>query len=102
MEKYDIIKSNDEGRKYTIRYKQYLYGKINGINNFQIDKHGCGPTTMATILSSLGYNLSPIDIAKYLLLDENNNQIDFFNDLENNRFGTRDIGYIYLLQKFLK
>ena len=97
MNKFDIIDANPLGRKRTIRYKQYLYGEVDGIKNFRIDKHGCGPTTIATILSSLGYNFTPEDISRFMLLDEYGNQIDFYNDLANNRLGTRDIGFIYLL-----
>lgn len=102
MIKYDIINDNELGRKKTIRYKQYLYGEVEGIREFRIDKHGCGPTTMASILSSLGYDLTPEYIAKRLLLDEYGNQLDFYNDLYNNRRGTRDIGYIYLLQQLIE
>ena len=102
MNKFDVIDSNEFGRKKTIRYKQYLYGEVEGIKDFRINKHGCGPTAMATILSSLGYNLTPEDIAKKMLLDEYGNQIDFYNDLENNHLGTRDIGFIYLLNKLIE
>ena len=101
MEKYDIVMPNELGRKKTIRYKQYMYGEVDGIQKFRLDRHGCGPTTMATILSSLGYNLNPEDIAKMLLLDEFGNQIDFYNDLEKGRLGTRDLGFIYLLNKII-
>ena len=73
-----------------------MYGDVQGIHNWRIDNQGCGPATIATILSSLGYNLTPEDIAKRMLLDEYGNQIDFYNDLANNRKGTRDIGYIYI------
>lgn len=101
MSKFDIIEPNELGRKRTIRYKQYEYGSVNGIADWSIASQGCGPTTLATILSSLGYLISPEEIAKLLLLDEYGNQIDFYNDLENNRKGTRDIGFIYLLNKLI-
>ena len=99
MDKYDIIMPNEFGRRFTVRYKQYMYGDVQGITGFNIAQHGCGPTTIATILSSLGYKLTPEDIAKKMLLDEYGNQLDFYNDLSKNRRGTRDIGYIYLLDK---
>ena len=102
MNKYEIIEPNQFGRKRTIRYKQYMYGDVQGIHNWRIDNQGCGPTTIAIILSSLGYNLTPEDIAKRMLLDEYGNQIDFYNDLANNRKGTRDIGYIYLLNRLIE
>ena len=102
MNQYDIIEPNNLGRKRTIRYKQYLYQEVKGIKNWRIDNQGCGPTSIATILSSLGYQLTPEDIAQKLLLDEYGNQIDFFNDLENNKKGIRDIGFIYLLNKLIE
>ena len=102
MNKYEIIEPNEFGRKRTIRYKQYMYGDVQGIHNWRIDNQGCGPATIATILSSLGYNLTPEDIAKRMLLDGYGNQIDFYNDLANNRKGTRDIGYIYLLNRLIE
>ncbi len=102
MNKYEIIEPNEFGRKRTIRYKQYMYGDVQGIHNWRIDNQGCGPATIATILSSLGYNQTPEDIAKRMLLDEYGNQIDFYNDLANNRKGTRDIGYIYLLNRLIE
>lgn len=101
MSKFDIIEPNEFGRKKVVRFKQYMFGEVIGIKNFRIDRHGCGPTTMATILSSLGYNFTPEDIARMLLLDEYGNQIDFYNDLDNNRLGTRDIGFVYLLNELI-
>lgn len=62
MNKFDIIEPNEFGRKRTIRYKQYMYGAVEGIENWRIDNQGCGPTTMASILSSLGCSLTPLDI----------------------------------------
>ena len=71
-EKYDIILPNSLGRKYTKRYKQYMYSNIegeDGIPNWELQDFGCGPSSMATILSSIGYNLDPIEVAKLMLLD---------------------------------
>ena len=102
MKSYDIIEPNELGRKKTIRYKQYMYQKVKGIHNWRIDKAGCGPTVIATILSSLGYNLTPEDIATKLLLDDYGNQLDFYNDLDNNKKGIREIGFIYLLNKLIE
>ena len=99
MTHYDVISKNEFGRKETIRYKQYTYGGLENIKDWRIDSHGCGPTTMATILSSLGYNLTPEDIAKKMLLDEYGYPMDFYNDRTMNRLGTRDIAFIYLLQR---
>ena len=52
-EKYDIILPNGMGRKYTKRYKQYMYSDVegqDGIPNWELQNFGCGPSSMATIL----------------------------------------------------
>ncbi len=101
-EKYDIILPNGIGRKYTKRYKQYMYSDIDGqdgIPNWKLQNFGCGPSSMATILSSIGYDLSPVDVAKLILLDEYGNSIDFYTNKENGRLGLSTLGFIYLLQE---
>lgn len=103
--KYDIILPNGLGRKYTKRYKQYMYSNIEGkdkIPGYELQNFGCGPCSMATILSSIGYNLDPIEIAKLILLDEYGNKLDFYTNKENNRFGMSTLGFIYLLQELIK
>ena len=100
--KYDIILPNEFGRKYTKRYKQYMYSDVEGIDgipNWELQNFGCGPTSMATILSSLGYEIDPISVAKLLLLDENGNPIDFYTNRENGRLGISPMGFLYLLQE---
>lgn len=101
-QKYDIILPNEFGRKYTKRYKQYMYSDIDGIDgipNWELRDFGCGPTSMATILSSIGYDLDPISVAKLMLLDENGNLMDFFTNKETGRLGISTIGFMYLLQE---
>lgn len=100
--KYNIILPNEFGRKYTKRYKQYMYSDVEGIDgipNWELQNFGCGPTSMATILSSLGYEIDPINVAKLLLLDENGNPIDFYTNKENGRLGISPMGFLYLLQE---
>jgi len=104
-EKYDIILPNEFGRKYTKRYKQYMYSDIagqDGIPNWELQDFGCGPTAMATILSSIGYDLDPIAVAKLMLLDEYGNSIDFYTNKENGRLGMSTLGFLYLLQELIR
>lgn len=101
-EKYDIILPNSFGRKYTKRYKQYMYSDVeghDGIPNWELQNFVCGPSSMATILSSIGYDLNPIDVAKLMLLDEYGNSIDFYTNKENGRLGMSTLGFLYLLQE---
>lgn len=104
-EKYDIILPNKYGRKYTKRYKQYMYSDIDGddgIPNYELQDFGCGPCSMATILSSIGFDLDPIAVAKAMLLDENGNFLDFFTNRESGRLGMTTLSFIYLLQELVR
>lgn len=104
-EKYDIILPNEFGRKYTIRYKQYMYSDIegqDGIPNWELQNFGCGPSSMATILSSIGYDLDPVSVAKLMLLDEHGNPIDFYTNKETGRLGMSTLGFLYLLQELIR
>lgn len=103
--KYDILLPNEFGRKYTKRYKQYMYSDIegqDGILDYELQDFGCGPCSMATILSSIGYDLDPVSVAKLMLLDEYGNKIDFYTNKENGRLGMSTLGFLYLLQELIK
>lgn len=66
-ERYGIILSNEFGRKYTKRYKQYMYSDIEEkdvILYYELQDFGCGPSSMETILSSIGYDLDSVSVAK--------------------------------------
>jgi hypothetical protein len=73
-----------------------------GIANWELQNFGCGPISMATILSSIGYDLDPIKIAKLILLDECGNLIDFFTNKEAGRLGMSTLGFLYLLQELVQ
>lgn len=68
--KYDLIEPNKYGRRLTMRFKQYEYTEPIESTNWVINKNGCGPTSLATILASLGYNEDPISISKKMLFNE--------------------------------
>lgn len=69
-DKFDIIEPNEYGRRYTIRFKQYEYNEPIEQTNWKISSNGCGPTSIATVLASLGYNETPISIAKIMIFNE--------------------------------
>lgn len=101
-EKYEIILPNELGRKYTKRYRQYMYSDVigqDGVPNWELQDYGCGPISMATILSSIGFNLDPVAVAKRMLLDSYGNPIDFYTNKETGRLGMSTLGFIYLLQE---
>lgn len=93
---------NGLGRKYTIRYKQYMYSDkvgYDGISNYELQNFGCGICSVASILASIGYDLDPVEVAKIMLLDEYGNLLDFYTNRENGRLGMTTISFIYLLQE---
>lgn len=99
---YDIILPNGEGRKYTKRYKQYTYSDVegeDGIPGYELNNFGCGIASIATIISSLGYDYDPVSLAKILLLDDVGNPLDFYTNREKGRLGLPTISFIYLLQE---
>lgn len=102
--KYEIILPNELGRKFTKRYKQYMYSDIegeDGIQNWELQDFGCGPTSMATIISSLGYDIDPIEIAKTILQDNDGNPLDFYTNKNKGRLGLTTLSFIYLLQELV-
>lgn len=102
---YDIILPNDDGRKYTKRYKQYTYSDVEGacgIEGYELNNFGCGLASIATIIASLGFDYDPISLAKILLLDEYGNSQDFYTNKEKGRLGLTTISFIYLLQTLKK
>lgn len=99
---YEIILPNGEGRKYTKRYKQYTYSDIEGLDGvpgFELRNFGCGLASIATIIASLGYDVDPVSLAKIMLLDDDNNLLDFYTNKEKGRMGLTTISFIYLLQE---
>lgn len=92
---YEIIKANELGRRYTVRFKQYEYDEPIENTNWKISKNGCGPTTIATILASLGYDETPISISKIMLFNE-------FGFLSNGYYdGITGVSLIYCLNKLM-
>lgn len=92
---YEIIESNELGRRFTVRFKQYEYNNEIEQTNWKISKNGCGPTAIATVLASLGYNETPISISKIMLF----NEFGFLSDGYYN--GINGVSMIYCLNKLI-
>lgn len=94
--KYDLIEPNKYGRRLTVRFKQYEYTEPIESTNWVIEKNGCAPTSLATILASLGYNEDPISISKKMLFNE-------YGFLSNGYFeGINGVSIIYCLNKLIE
>lgn len=92
---YETIEANEFGRRFTVRFKQYEYNKPVENSNFIIAKNGCGPTAIATVLASLGYDETPISIAKVMLFNE-------FGFLSDGYYkGINGVSMIYCLNKLI-
>lgn len=94
--KYDLIEPNKYGRRLTIRFKQYEYTEPIESTNWVIKKNGCGPTSLATILASLGYNEDPISISKKMLFNEYGLLSDGYFE------GINGVSIIYCLNKLIE
>lgn len=92
---YEIIESNELGRRFTVRFKQYEYNNEIEQTNWKISKNGCGPTAIATVLASLGYKETPISISKIMLF----NEFGFLSDGYYN--GINGVSMIYCLNKLI-
>lgn len=94
-DKYEIIESNKLGRRYTVRFKQYKFNEPIEPTNWKISRNGCGPTCIATILASLGYDETPISIAQKMLF----NEFGFLSEGYYN--GINGVSMIYCLNKLI-
>ena len=93
--KYEIIPANECGRCYTVRFKQYEYTNPIEPTNWKISRNGCGPTAIASVLASLGYDETPISIAKIMLFNE-------FGFLSNGYYnGINGVSMLYCLNKLI-
>lgn len=92
---YEIIQPNGFGRRYTVRFKQYEYNEPVEQTNWKISKNGCGPTAIATVLASLGYNETPISISKIMLFNEHGFLSDGYYH------GINGVSMIYCLNKLI-
>lgn len=93
--KYEMIEANREGRRQTVRYKQYEHKEPIKSTNWTISEYGCGPTAIATILASFGYNETPTSIAKKMLF----NEYGFLS--ESYYQGVNGVSMIYCLNKLM-
>ncbi len=94
--KYDLIRPNKYGRCLTKRFKQYEYTKSLGNTNWKIKKNGCAPTSLATVLASLGYDADPISISKKMLFNEHGFLSEGYFE------GINGVSIIYCLNKLIE
>ena len=85
-----------------IRYKQrdfhlYEIDKFTDLD-WSLERFGCGPTSIANILANYGYDVTPVNMAKKILFDE---QGKFDEKFLRNR-GINDKGLIYCLDRLIQ
>lgn len=85
-----------------VRYKQrdFSLDDIDELKqiNWNLEKYGCGPTSIANVLVNLEFKINPIDTAKKILYDRNGN---FDNTYLRNK-GINSNGIIYCLERLIK
>ena len=85
-----------------IRYKQRDF-HLTELDEFKdldwnLERFGCGPTSIANILVNYGYDVTPIDMAKKILFNKNG---EFDNTFLRNR-GINDKGIIYCFDRLIQ
>ncbi len=84
-----------------IRYRQLDY-TINEfrdkLGDWDIPHRGCGPTSIAIILSNYGIKYNPIEIVKKIIVDKNGN----FDNIYLKSKGISSKGLIYCLDRLIK
>ena len=85
-----------------IRYKQRDF-HLDEIDKFtdldwSLERFGCGPTSIANILANYGYDVTPVNMDKKILFDE---QGKFDEKFLRNR-GINDKGLIYCLDRLIQ
>ena len=85
-----------------IRYKQrdFHLKEIDNLTNinWNLEKYGCGPTSIANVLKNYGFDVNPIDMAKKILFDSDGN----FDTTYLRNKGINDKGLIYCLERLIK
>lgn len=84
------------------RYRQrdFHLNEIDNIENIEwsLEKYGCGPTSIANILSNFGFVTDPIYITKKILFDENGK----FDKTYIRKNGINKDGLIYCLNRLIE
>lgn len=65
------------------------------LGEWSIAKKGCGPTSVAIVLTNYGYKVTPVDIARIILTDENGK----FTNRYISKGGICNDGILYALNK---
>ncbi len=93
---YEIIDANAFGRRRIVRFKQYSYTEPIDKSGWVIAKNGCGPTTLATILASFGFDENPVSIAKKMVCNA-------YGFLSSGYFeGLNGVSILYCLNKLIR
>lgn len=85
-----------------IRYKQRDF-HLDEIDKFtdldwSLERFGCGPTSIANILANYGYDVTPVNMAKKILFDEQGK----FDEKFLRNIGINDKGLIYCLDRLIQ
>lgn len=84
-----------------IRYRQmdFHLKELDSIKelSWSLEKYGCGPTSIANVLINLGFQITPIEVAKKILFDQNEN----INTYYLREKGIHQEGLLYALNRFM-
>jgi len=86
--------------KDRIRYRQadYTINDFKGeLGEWDIPRRGCGPTSIAIILSNYGIKKDPVDVTKRIIINKDGN----FDNTYLSSKGVKPEGLIYCLDRFI-
>ena len=87
-------------KRFRYRQRDFHLKEIDNLTNinWNLEKYGCGPTSIANVLKNYGFDVNPIDMAKKILFDTNGN----FDTTYLRNKGINDKGLIYCLERLIK
>ena len=87
-------------KRFRYRQRDFHLKEIDNLTNinWNLEKYGCGPTSIANVLKIYGFDVNPIDMAKKILFDSDGN----FDTTYLRNKGINDKGLIYCLERLIK
>ena len=87
-------------KRFRYRQRDFHLKEIDNLTNinWNLEKYGCGPTSIANVLKNYGFDVNPIDMAKKILFDSDGN----FDTTYLRNKGINDKGLIYCLERLIK
>ncbi|MCL1876764.1 C39 family peptidase [Candidatus Saccharibacteria bacterium] len=77
--KAQVIPESKDGRRKSVRFVQRYWGTLPKKPKFDFLHQGCAPCSVASILATFGYDISPYDVANLMMFDDGGNVSEFWS-----------------------